>query len=175
MWNAARQFERGVISTCVVVFKGAMVVAVVLISALGARRTVAGAVTAATNGLTHPVGSFVRSTVTDGDTYLMPIDLEWFRTETGAPIFVDWKTHPYKDREVLEWYERVNLARKFYASKTAREAEDRLNVILTKSAISRIVVPRHWLLELPAGRYQVLYEDGDYRVLGLKEGLIAGR
>lgn len=35
------------------------------------------------------------------------VDLQRFRLFTGAPIYIDFKSIPYKDVEVLEWYERV--------------------------------------------------------------------
>ena len=40
---------------------------------------------------------------------------EDFRLLTGAPIYVDLKTHPLGDREVLEWWRRVQHARRLYA------------------------------------------------------------
>ncbi len=36
------------------------------------------------------------------------------RLETGLPQLVSWKTHPYKDVEVLEWYRRYRLARRIF-------------------------------------------------------------
>src|SRR5207302_3586528 len=44
----------------------------------------------------------------DGRT--IPVDLQGFRLSTGAPIFVDFKSIPYRDDEVIEWYERLRLA-----------------------------------------------------------------
>lgn len=36
------------------------------------------------------------------------------RLETGLPQLVSWKTHPYKDVEVLEWYRRYQLAERIF-------------------------------------------------------------
>lgn len=47
------------------------------------------------------------------DVYCIPVRdqaFEKFRLETGAPAFVNWKSHPYKDVEVLEWDARIALA-----------------------------------------------------------------
>lgn len=41
------------------------------------------------------------------DAKIIPVDLQRFRLFTGAPIFVDFKAIPYKDVEVIEWYERL--------------------------------------------------------------------
>jgi hypothetical protein len=40
---------------------------------------------------------------------------EDFRLLTGSPIYVDLKTHPLRDREVLEWWRRAEHARRLYA------------------------------------------------------------
>jgi hypothetical protein len=51
-----------------------------------------------------------------GELYAIPVGLERFRIETGAPVFVDWKTHPYRDVEVIAWYERIEAAKRLQAS-----------------------------------------------------------
>ncbi|WP_036800372.1 DUF6798 domain-containing protein [Pleurocapsa sp. PCC 7319] len=60
---------------------------------------------------------FVRENRQSGETYLIPpdmSDMRKFRLSTGSPIFINDKTHPYKDIEVLEWVERLKKARDFY-------------------------------------------------------------
>lgn len=60
---------------------------------------------------------FVKEQRQSGQTYLVPPDLESmkkFRLRTGVPIFINDKTHPYKDTEVLEWIDRLGQAREFY-------------------------------------------------------------
>jgi hypothetical protein len=54
---------------------------------------------------------YVKSKRTDADLYVIPTDLQRFRIHTGARTFVDWKAHPYLDREVIEWHERIEAAR----------------------------------------------------------------
>jgi hypothetical protein len=54
-------------------------------------------------------------------TYLVPIEWEWFRLATGCPVFVDLKSHPYKDTEVIEWHRRIKAARSFYAASNPTE------------------------------------------------------
>jgi hypothetical protein len=56
---------------------------------------------------------FVKATSTADDLYLIPTDLRRFRLETGARVYVDWKSHPYRDVEVLEWYARIEKAKAF--------------------------------------------------------------
>ena len=60
---------------------------------------------------------YVKSTLVPGDLYLIPPlenDLNDFRLYTGAPIVINWKSHPYKDIELLEWNERVQSAQRYY-------------------------------------------------------------
>lgn len=56
------------------------------------------------------------STYQLGDLYLIPPDMESFRLAARIPIFVDFKSHPYKDTELVEWFNRVEIAKDFYAS-----------------------------------------------------------
>ena len=48
------------------------------------------------------------------DNYLIPIDMQDFRLATGAAVYVDFKSIPYQDQEVLEWHRRVLQASDFY-------------------------------------------------------------
>ncbi len=57
---------------------------------------------------------YVRRHMRAGDQYLVPLGLKEFRLRSGAPTFVDWKSHPLKDSEVLEWRRRIRLARRAY-------------------------------------------------------------
>jgi hypothetical protein len=55
--------------------------------------------------------AWVRQTARPGDLYLTPVGAQDFRLATGQPQYATWKTHPYRDRRVLEWYDRVQKAR----------------------------------------------------------------
>jgi hypothetical protein len=60
---------------------------------------------------------YIRTTMQPDDLYLIPAEdgrFNEFRIHSGAPTFITWKSHPYKDTEVLEWYHRVQLANNFY-------------------------------------------------------------
>lgn len=49
-----------------------------------------------------------------GETYLTPVKLQDFRLATGSPVYVDFKSIPYRDSDVLEWYRRNQLTNRFY-------------------------------------------------------------
>ena len=65
---------------------------------------------------TLPMMDYVRQTARRGDLFLVPPDLERFRLRAGAPIVADFKSHPYKDVEVLDWFSRLQLVDAFYQS-----------------------------------------------------------
>jgi hypothetical protein len=49
---------------------------------------------------------------------LIAVDLQQFRLFTGAPLYVDFKSIPYKDVEVLEWYRRIRQVEDWYKQPT---------------------------------------------------------
>jgi len=78
--------------------------------------------TSARQELFFQMMSYVRQNMQPGDLYLVPPEdgrFNEFRIHAGAPTFITWKSHPYKDIEVLEWYKRVQLASGFYTGKWA--------------------------------------------------------
>jgi hypothetical protein len=98
------------------------------------------------------------------DRRVIPVDLQRFRLYTGAPIFVDFKSVPYKDTDVLEWYERLDLA------KTALEKlrEGRLPEALDElrpRGITHLVLPAG--TELRGTGVEQVYGDEHYRVYRL--------
>jgi hypothetical protein len=61
--------------------------------------------------------NFVKQNKSAKETYLIPpkpLEMERFRLYTGNPIFVDFKSHPYKDIEVIEWFKRITIANTFF-------------------------------------------------------------
>jgi hypothetical protein len=53
---------------------------------------------------------FVRETKGPRAVYMIPTKMQDFRLETGAPIYIDFKSIPYQSGEVLEWYRRNRFA-----------------------------------------------------------------
>jgi hypothetical protein len=49
-------------------------------------------------------------------TYLIPPELEDFRLATHNPVYIDFKSHPFQDDEVLAWATRLRQAKLFYAT-----------------------------------------------------------
>ena len=89
----------------------------------------------------HDLGyeALVRMALKDSDpaaVYLYPPRLfESFRLRTGHPIVADFKSHPFKDVEVLAWWERIEWADRFFAGDACRNAS-------TLYQFNRIVLPQ---------------------------------
>lgn len=70
-----------------------------------------------------PMMNFVSKNKSKNDVYLIPDKLLDFRLNTGVPILVSYKTHPYKDVELIEWYKRLNDSKLFYNKKDLNKCE----------------------------------------------------
>jgi hypothetical protein len=103
--------------------------------------------------------NFTPAPRSDKDKNLIPIDLQRFRLYTGAAIFVDFKSIPYQDVEVLEWYRRMVWTQEFYA---APHWNRRWLGAATAEGITHIVAPRTRAAE--SGRLELVSEDAFYRV-----------
>ncbi len=125
--------------------------------------------------------NFVKQTRQAGNQYLIPFDvvntvdvqteenkeneifnLEQFRLYTGAPIFINFKSHPYKDVEVIEWYKRVLIAKSFYESKDNKSCE-RLKDIAANYGVTHVIFQiNHFSTECDG--LEKLYENKRYLV-----------
>lgn len=99
-------------------------------------------------------------------TQFIPVNLQRFRLYTGAPIYVDFKSIPYRDEDVLEWHERLLLNEKFHEKLKAGQLSSVLPELRTVG-ITHIVVPtRH---EFSDPQLEEWYSDQHYRVYRLLE------
>lgn len=69
----------------------------------------------ANNGLAQ-LWQFAKDTKLPDSVYLVPTHMAEFRLATGVPVVVTFKSHPYKDVEVIEWQNRVAAVNDFYAN-----------------------------------------------------------
>jgi hypothetical protein len=107
---------------------------------------------------------FVAGHKTAADLYLIPVKLQDFRLASGAPAFVDFKSIPYRDEDVLEWYRRVQLADRFYKHPTCEQ----LAVFTGQEGIT------HFVLEssspaLSCTDIESVYQDDAFRVYTLSQ------
>ncbi|ERN42854.1 hypothetical protein KR51_00003790 [Rubidibacter lacunae KORDI 51-2] len=112
-----------------------------------------------------PLLNYINQTKESGSIYLVPPDtkkLQKFRLYTGAPIFVNRKTHPYRDAEVIEWDKRLGLAEAFYnVNRTGdRDRCDVLNRIVEEYGVSHVVVQKD--RQAPCAELKSIYSDRKY-------------
>jgi len=72
----------------------------------------------------RPMMAYVDKNKQTGEIYLIPLKMQDFRLETGAAAFVEFKSIPYKDVDVLEWRRRVKLANNFYTKARCKQTLD---------------------------------------------------
>src|SRR5439155_14439100 len=98
------------------------------------------------------------------DERIIPVDLQRFRLYTGAPIFVDFKSIPYKDTEVIEWRRRIGVAEDI--QRQPREG-DRAAALAQARAegITHLIVPAE--VTLPDAGLDETYADAYYHVYRL--------
>ena len=90
----------------------------------------------------------------------IPVDLLRFRLHTGTPIYVDFKSVPYADAEVLEWYRRMRQVQEWYTSPDWDSLAVRES--LRREGITHVVAPRG--RELHASYLKGVHADPAYVV-----------
>jgi Domain of unknown function (DUF6798) len=103
--------------------------------------------------------AYVASSYQPKDVFLTPIKLQDFRLATGAPVYVDFKSIPYRDSDVLEWYRRVRLADRFY-----NQNDCSLLAEFIQSGITKIVIegsPEHIA---PCMQSKPVYQNESYQI-----------
>ncbi len=68
--------------------------------------------------------AYVETYKQSSEVYLIPLKMQDFRLETGAPAFVEFKSIPYKDVDVLEWRRRVELVNNFFTKARCKQILD---------------------------------------------------
>ena len=86
-----------------------------------------------------PMMTFVRDSTNQGDQYLIPTDLRRFRVYTGAPIFVDFWSFPFKDADSIEWRDRYLFTERFYEPEHDAICRD-VDALSTEYGITHVVL-----------------------------------
>jgi hypothetical protein len=96
----------------------------------------------------------------DKDPNKVPIDLQRFRLYTGVPILVDFKSIPYRDFEVVEWYRRMHWTQQVYAEKDWSRAT--WLATLRAEGITHTVAPANRAVK--SAGLELVYQDAFYKV-----------
>ncbi len=114
----------------------------------------------------NPMMAFVREHAEGDQLYMIPPKLQVFRLETGEPAMVEFKSIPYQDREVLEWYERIRLAQYFYRDTVEQISCDLLGEAAGKYGVTHVVLAEDQL-GVNCSDLLELYRDDAYGVYRL--------
>ena len=127
---------------------------------------------------TIPLLNTVKETAQSGQVYLIPPEerpLRKFRLYTGAAIFTNRKSHPYKDTEVIEWGKRWDLANRFYRAKGKNQCNLLRRQLVKTYDVTHVVMPVS--VGSRSGRgdrtpplscegFSEVYQDNHYRLYG---------
>ncbi len=97
--------------------------------------------------------------------HLIAVDLQRFRLFTGVPIYVDFKSIPYKDTEVLEWFRRLKQCSEWYTRREWDKASVRAE--LRREGITHILLPAEQSIN--ASGYILVHSDHFYRIYAVND------
>ena len=83
---------------------------------------------------------YIAETAQPGDLYVTPLRLESFRLQTGAPVLVDWKSHPYRADEIVEWNRRVQAVRAIYDAGSTQQCRA-IRRLTERYGITHLLLP----------------------------------
>ncbi|MBI1914236.1 MAG: hypothetical protein HYS12_05800 [Planctomycetes bacterium] len=95
---------------------------------------------------------------------VIPYDFQRFRLHCEAPLFVDFKSVPYKDVEVLEWRDRLRVAQSVQKKMDVGRLSEALDE-LCRHGVTHLLLPAE--KELPSKELEEVYKDEYYRVYRL--------
>ena len=112
----------------------------------------------------RPMMAYVSANKQSGEVYLIPLKMQDFRLDTGAPAFIEFKSIPYKDVDVLEWRRRVDLVNNFYAQTRCKRIID----LSEDDGVTHLILPS----DHPARhckQVERIYQDTAYGVYEIKQ------
>jgi hypothetical protein len=96
---------------------------------------------------------------------IISVDLQRFRLFTGAPIYVDFKSIPYKDVEVLEWHRRLLWNERLYQQ---RDWNDEATLdALARRHITHIIATAD--RDIQSDALELEHADESYRLYRVKK------
>lgn len=110
--------------------------------------------------------NYVKDNKSSEDIYLVPLEMEGFRLDTGTPVFVTYRSHPYKDIEVMEWYNRIKKAEEFYKSDDINKYKI-LNELKDEKKVTHVLLQK----DFSNNNYNniiKLYNDEEYIIYKIK-------
>jgi hypothetical protein len=109
---------------------------------------------------------FIDKTYQPGNLYLVPTDMELFRLAAKVPILVDYKSHPYKDTEVIDWFDKVETANKFYAAKGLTACKVLRN-ISDEYRVTNVILKGESSIK-SCGQLHEIYKDAEFVIYAVR-------
>jgi hypothetical protein len=100
------------------------------------------------------------------DTRIVPIDMQRFRLYAQAPLFIDFKSIPYKDEDVLEWHKRLLLAQNWQKRLLVSKSPELLKELRAQK-ISHIVISAK--VDLEQSELELKFSDEHFKLWEIKE------
>ncbi len=113
-----------------------------------------------------PMMNYVSKNKSETDIYLIPDNMLDFRINTGVPILITYKSHPYKDVELIEWYERLKTVILYYDTNNTNKFEI-LKKIKSKYNITHVVLEKEQF-NYKLDSLKELYKDDEYGIYKLE-------
>lgn len=107
--------------------------------------------------------AYARQNADAKQLYLVPTGQQEFRMESGLPILVTYKTHPYKDVEVLEWYERVQASGKIYELAGHPDGGAEALKLMDQYGITHALVPAS--ATFAVAPFKEVYADAHFKIV----------
>jgi hypothetical protein len=108
------------------------------------------------------VMAYAASKAAAGQVYLTPMDMQDFRLTTWLPVYIDFKSIPYRDEDVLEWRKRVRLANLFYNQGECGILED-----IQASGVTH-VIRKTETAGAACLQLHLVYQDKDFEIFRLE-------
>ena len=114
----------------------------------------------------NPMLNYVAAHKTPVDIYMIPSKLANFRLVTGAPALADFDSIPYRDKDIMQWYQRLQWASYFYQSGQGDDPCQALKNTFTKYAVTYAIVEQSDKSTI-CQSLPVVYRDAIYRIYAL--------
>lgn len=106
--------------------------------------------------------AYARKYAAEGQQYLVTPGMSDFRMATGLPTFVTFKTHPYKDIEVLAWREQLSAADRIYQLAETEAGTAEAGKLLERYGITHVVAPAASPFIVPA--FTEVFGDTNFKI-----------
>ena len=115
----------------------------------------------------RPMFEHIRAFHENGDLFFIPPKQQDFRMATGAPAFIDFKSIPYVDTEVIEWHDRLRVAQNFYRDRVDPWNCEQIEKAISLGSVNHVILGPDQLGLRCVGFSELVFSDESYQVYKL--------